>query len=53
MLFAAGIYYFEREAEGTSIATRGRAFYSGVAAFSTAGIADMPVNGSYEVLGGI
>ena len=53
MLFAAGIYYAERGAEGTTITSYGRALYWGVAAFSTAGIADMPVNGISELLGGI
>lgn len=53
LLFAAGIYYAERGAEGTTIISYGRALYWGVAAFSTAGIADMPVNGISELLGGI
>ena len=53
MLFAAGIYYAERGSDGTTITSYGRALYWGVAAFSTAGIADMPVNGISELLGGI
>ena len=53
MLFSAGIYFAERGAEGTTITSYGRALYWGVAAFSTAGIADMPVNGIAELLGGI
>ena len=53
MLFSAGIYYAESGAEGTTITSYGRALYWGVAAFSTAGIADMPVNGISEILGGI
>ena len=53
MLFAAGLYYAELGAEGTSISTYGRALYWGVAAFSTAGIADMPVNGVSEFIGAI
>jgi voltage-gated potassium channel len=53
MLFSAGIYYAESGAEGTTITSYGRALYWGVAAFSTAGIADMPVNGISELLGGI
>ena len=53
LLFAAGIYYAERGAEGTTIISYGRALYWGVAAFSTAVIADMPVNGISELLGGI
>ena len=53
MLFAAGIYYGEQGAEGTTITSYGRALYWGIAAFSTAGIADMPVTGLSEVLGAI
>jgi voltage-gated potassium channel len=53
MLFAAGIYHSEQDAEGTSITTYGKALYWGIAAFSTAGIADMPVNGLSEVIGAI
>ena len=53
MLFSAGIYFGERGAEGTSITSYGRALYWGIAAFSTAGIADMPVNGISEVIGAI
>lgn len=53
MLFALGLYFGERGAEGTSITSYGRALYWGVAAFSTAGIADMPVNAISELIGGI
>lgn len=53
MVFAAGLYFGERGAEGTSITTYGRALYWGIAAFSTAGIADMPVNGLSEFIGAI
>jgi len=53
MLFSAGIYFGESGAEGTKITSYGKALYWGVAAFSTAGIADMPVNGISEVLGAI
>jgi len=53
MLFAAGLYFAERGAEGTTITSYGRALYWGVAAFSTAGIADMPVNGISELIGGV
>ncbi len=53
MLFAAGIYLGEQDAEGTSITSYGKALYWGIAAFSTAGIADMPVNGLSEVIGAI
>ncbi len=53
MLFSAGLYFAERGADGTTITSYGRALYWGVAAFSTAGIADMPVNGISEVIGGL
>ena len=53
MLFSAGLYLAEHGAEGTTITTYGRALYWGIAAFSTAGIADMPVNGISEVIGGV
>ena len=53
MLFSAGVYFGERGAEGTTITSYGRALYWGIAAFSTAGIADMPVNGISEVIGAI
>ena len=53
VLFAAGLYFAERGAEGTTITSYGRALYWGIAAFSTAGIADMPVNGISEIIGGL
>jgi voltage-gated potassium channel len=53
MIFAAGLYFGERGAEGTTITSYGRALYWGIAAFSTAGIADMPVNGISELIGAI
>ncbi len=52
MLFSAGLYVAERGADGTTITSYGRALYWGVAAFSTAGIADMPINAAAEVIGG-
>ena len=53
MLFSAGLYFAERGAEATTITSYGRALYWGIAAFSTAGIADMPVNGISQVIGGL
>ncbi|MEA2079957.1 MAG: two pore domain potassium channel family protein [Pseudomonadota bacterium] len=53
MLFSAGIYFGERGVEGTTITSYGKALYWGIAAFSTAGIADMPVNGISEIIGAI
>lgn len=53
LLFAAGIYFGELGAEGTSITSYGKALYWGVAAFSTAGIADMPVSALSEIIGAV
>ena len=53
MIFAVGLYLGERGADGTTITSYGRALYWGIAAFSTAGIADMPVNGISEIIGAI
>ena len=53
LLFSAGIYFGESGAEGSKITSYGKALYWGVAAFSTAGIADMPVNDISELLGAI
>jgi len=53
MLFSAGLYFAERGAQGTTITSYGRALYWGIAAFSTAGIADMPVTGISEIIGGL
>jgi voltage-gated potassium channel len=53
VLFSAGLFFAERGADGTSITSFGRALYWGIAAFSTAGIADMPINGLSEVIGGL
>lgn len=51
MVFAAGLYLGERGADDTTITSYGRALYWGIAAFSTAGIANMPVNGISELIG--
>jgi len=53
LLFSAGLYFAEQGADGTTITSYGRALYWGIAAFSTAGIADMPVNPVSEVIGGV
>lgn len=52
MLFSAALYIAERDAEGTTITSYGRALYWGIAALSTAGIADMPINSISELIGG-
>jgi len=53
MLFSAGVYLGERGVEGSTITSYGRALYWGIAAFSTAGIADMPVSGISELIGAV
>jgi voltage-gated potassium channel len=53
LLFAGGVFFAERSVEGSSIATYGQALYWGVAAFSTAGIADTPVSGAAQLVGGL
>ena len=53
MLFSAGIYFGERGVEGTTITSYGKALYWGIAALSTAGIADMPVSAVSETIGAI
>ncbi|MFO7604194.1 MAG: two pore domain potassium channel family protein [Gammaproteobacteria bacterium] len=51
--FAAGLYYAEHQSTAASITSYGAALYWGVAAFSTAGIADTPVTGLGQILGGL
>lgn len=53
LTFSAGLYLAERGVEGTSIDSYGEALYWGIAAFSTAGIADTPVSGTAQLVGGI
>jgi voltage-gated potassium channel len=53
LLFAGGVYLAERGVEGTSIGSYGNALYWGVAAFSTAGIADTPVSNTAQFIGGV
>jgi len=53
LFFSVGIYFAEQGAEGTTIHSYGRALYWGIAAFSTAGIADTPVTAAGQVIGGI
>ena len=53
LLASAGIYFCERGVEGTAIVSYGRALYWGIAAFSTAGIADAPMSAAGQVIGGI
>jgi voltage-gated potassium channel len=53
MLFSAALYLAEQGATGATITSYGRALYWGIAAFSTAGIADTPVNPVSQLIGGI
>lgn len=51
--FSAAVYLSERGVEGSPIQTFGQALYWGVAAFSTAGIADTPRTGTAQLFGGL
>ena len=53
LLFALGMFVAEAGIEGASIHSLGAALYWCVAAFSTAGIADTPLSGLGQLLGGI
>ena len=53
LLFSAGMYLAERNNAGSSIRSYGEALYWGVAAFSTAGIADTPRTGVAQLIGGL
>ncbi len=53
LLFSAGLYFAEQGIQETSINSYGEALYWGVAAFSTAGIADMPISGTAQLVGGL
>ena len=50
--FSTGIYYAERNIEGSHMTSYGAALYWGVAAFTTAGIADAPKSGVAQLIGG-
>ncbi len=51
--FSFGIYLAERDVALAAITSYTDALYWGVAAFSTAGIADTPVSGVAQLIGGI
>jgi len=53
LCFSAGLYWSESQTPGTTINSYGNALYWGVAAFSTAGIADTPKSSLSQFLGGI
>jgi len=53
LLFSSALYLAERGTPGSSIDSLGEALYWGVAAFSTAGIADTPASGLAQLIGGL
>lgn len=53
LLFSSGVYLAEAGAPGSPIGSFGEALYWGVAAFSTAGIADTPASGIAQLIGGV
>lgn len=53
LIFSAGFFFAERNAEGATITSYGDALYWGIAAFSTAGIADTPQSSLSQLIGSI
>lgn len=53
LIFSAGLYLTENNTAGSTIDSYGEALYWGVAAFSTAGIADTPVSSTAQLIGAI
>jgi voltage-gated potassium channel len=53
LIFSAGLYFSERGLQGGTINSYGEALYWGLAAFSTAGIADTPRSNIGQLVGGI
>ena len=53
LAFSTGLYFAERGAEGATITSYGDALYWGIAAFSTAGIADTPQSDIAQLIGAI
>lgn len=51
--FSAGLYLAEHGADGATLHSYGAALYWAVAAFSTAGIANTPVSGMGQLIGGV
>jgi voltage-gated potassium channel len=52
LVFAAAMFLVERGVEGSPIRSYGDALYWGIAALSTAGIADSPATGASKLIGG-
>ncbi len=53
LAFSTGLYFAERGIEEATITSYGDAMYWGIAAFSTAGIADTPRSDIAQLIGGI
>jgi voltage-gated potassium channel len=53
LFFSAALYFSERTIQGTTIKSYANALYWGIAAFSTAGIADTPKSDIAQLFGGI
>ncbi len=53
LAFSTGLYFAERGTEGATITSYGDALYWGIAAFSTAGIADTPRSDIAQLIGAI
>ena len=53
LVFSTGVYLAERSVDGASVSSYGEELYWGVAAFSTAGIADTPVSSTAQFIGGL
>ena len=52
LAFSAALYLAERGADDSPIQSFGDAMYWGIAALSTAGIADSPISGLSKLIGG-
>ena len=52
LIFSAAMFIAERYAENSPIRSLGDALYWGIAALSTAGIADSPISGISKLIGG-
>ena len=53
LIFSAGMFFSELSAESLPIHLYGDALYWGIAAFSTAGIADTPISSTAKFVGGL
>lgn len=53
LIFSAGFFLAERGTDGATITSYGDALYWGIAAFSTAGIADTPQSSFSQLIGSI